>query len=279
MARALHGIAVLIVEDDPDGRELMALGLAAVGADVRSAESAEAALAVLADWRPHVILCDLQLPGIDGYTFLELLRANPRLRSIPAVALSGAYSNPIAEIPGASFDKLLRKPSKLPEIVLALATLAGSSEEPSVANDQPSSELRAVLEQLNTASGCRYTSLLLFDEDDTLRSLWTYDRDRPKQDPFPLGLPVHASYCVLVRDAGAMCTVEDAKQDPRTVNHPKRDELARYVGAPLFKPDGRMFGTVCCYDSAPRAIDQPTRDAVASAAREIEPWLVALLDE
>jgi CheY-like chemotaxis protein len=276
MARALQGISVLVVEDDLETRELLALGLEAVGASVRHAESAEAALEVLESWRPHVILCDIQLPGIDGYKFLELLRANPRLRSIPAAALSGTLGLSRATVPNATFQKLLSKPSRLPEIVLALATLAEAGPGPDPAPPAPSSELQAALKRLNAATPCRYTSLMLFGENDTLTSLWTYDRDRPKADPFPIGLPVHASYCVLVRDAGELTVIEDARSDPRTAAHPKRTELASYVGAPLFRADGTMFGTVCCYDEEPRKIPDSTREALTAAAREVEPWLIEM---
>ncbi len=276
MARALKGISVLIVEDDVETLELLALGLAAVGANVKKAGSAEDGMGLLESWRPDVILCDIQLPGIDGYTFLELLRANPRLRSIPAAALSGVLGIPREHVPRASFEKLLSKPSKLPEIVLALATLANAANA-ETAQPDTTTELREVLQRLNTASGCRFTSLLIFGENDAVRSLWTYDRDRPKLDPFPLGLPVHASYCVLVREAGEMCVVEDARTDPRTTEHPERDQLTRYIGVPLFGPDGKIIGTVCSYDAEPRPVAQKTRDAVAAVARDIEPWVLALL--
>ncbi|MBA3458004.1 MAG: response regulator [Deltaproteobacteria bacterium] len=277
MARALKGISVLVVEDDADTLDILALGLGAVGADVRTAASAEEALTMLEGWRPDVLLCDLQLPGVDGYRFLEVLRANPRLRTIPAAALSGVAGLPHEGRARATFEKFLRKPSKLPEIVIALATLCEHEKRPGAQTpERPSAELRSALAGLSTASGCRFTSLLRFAEDDTLTSIWTYDRDRPKIDPFPLGLPVHASYCVLVRDAGEMFVVEDATTDPRTADHSKRNDLARYIGVPLFRADGTMFGTVCCYDKEPHPISAETRDALAAAARKIEPWLGVL---
>ena len=278
MARALKGISVLVVEDDADTLDLLALGLGAVGADVRTAASAEAALTLLESWRPDVLLCDVQLPGVDGYRFLEVLRANPRLRTIPAAALSGVVDVPHEGRARATFEKFLRKPSKLPEIVIALATLCEHDPRPGVAAvpERPSTELRAALARLCTASGCRFTSLLRFAEDDTLTSIWTYDRDRPKIDPFPLGLPMHASYCVLVRETGAMFVVENAATDPRTADHSKRNDLARYIGVPLFRADRTMFGTICCYDKEPHAISAETRAALAAAALEIEPWLAEL---
>lgn len=276
MARALKGISVLVVEDDADTLDLLALGLGAVGADVRTAASAEAALTMLETWRPDVLLCDLQLPGVDGYRFLEVLRANPRLRSIPAAALSGIAGLPHDGRASATFEKFLRKPTKLPEIVIALATLCDHGPDAAAPAARPSAELRAALSRLSAASECRFTSLLRFAEDDTLTSIWTYDRDRPKIDPFPLGLPMHASYCVLVRDAGEMFVVENAATDPRTSDHSRRNDLARYIGVPLFRADRTMFGTVCCYDKEPHAISSETRAALAAAAREIEPWLAEL---
>jgi len=243
MASALKGISVLVVEDDPDTLDLLDLGLGAVGATVQTAASAEAALALLQRWRPDVVLADIQLPGVDGFEFLELLRANPRLRTIPAAALSGvaAHSHGYKR---AEFEKYLVKPTKLPELVIALAALASqdrSGDPASAPADRPGAKLRDALAQLNASSGCRYTSLLRFAEDDTLSSLWTYDRDRPRFDPFPIGLPVHASYCVLVRESGTMAVVENAKLDPRVATHPKREQLARYIGVHAGKHDDALL--------------------------------------
>ncbi len=255
MANALAGVSVLIVEDDADTLDLLALGLSAVGANVKTAMSAEVALATLETWRPNVILSDLELPGVDGYKFLELLRANPRLRMIPAAALSGTFGKPRDHVPHATFEKHLAKPSKLPEIVMALAQLF-QQDRPEVPAERPSGKLRDLLARLNAASGCRYTSLLRFSDHDTLSSIWTYDRIHPRIDPFPLGLPVHVSDCVLLRETGK--------------------ELGGYVGVPLVRTDGSMFGTVCCYDEKPRAIDAATRTKLTAAARALEPALVEL---
>ncbi len=272
MTSALKGVSVLVVDDDTDVLDMMHLGLGAVGAEVRIAATAEAALAILETWRPDVVLSDLDLPGVDGFEFLELLRSNPRLSDIPAAALSGA---PQRTSDTRRFEKYLSKPTRLPEIIIALATLA-RQERPERRSEHQSSELRAALARLNGASGCRFTSLLRFGEDDTLTSIWTYDRERPKIDPFPLGLPVHVSYCTLVRETGEMCVIEDSALDARVADHPKREQLACYAGAPLFREDGSMFGTVCCYDDKPHAVLQVTRDAIAAAAREVQPWLNAL---
>jgi CheY-like chemotaxis protein len=123
MASALKGVSVLVIEDDPDALDILSLGLGAVGATVQTAASAEAALAMLQHWRPDVVLSDIQLPGVDGFAFLELLRANPQLRMIPAAALTGVRV-PLGGQKPATFEKYLTKPTKLPEIVTTLAALA-----------------------------------------------------------------------------------------------------------------------------------------------------------
>jgi GAF domain-containing protein len=128
-----------------------------------------------------------------------------------------------------------------------------------------------VLAKANQATPCRYTSFLRVDTTDKLTSIWTYDRQHPAVDPFPLGLPVHASYAVLVREARATVAIEDTAADPRTTDLEQR--LACYVGVPLFRENGSVLGTLCCYDDVPRALGDATRKAVAEAAMELEPLL------
>ena len=61
--------AVLVVEDDQDLRDMLADVLTDEGFDVRTAAHGELALAMLEQWRPHVILLDLNMPVMDGWTF------------------------------------------------------------------------------------------------------------------------------------------------------------------------------------------------------------------
>lgn len=126
MVNALKGVSVLIVDDDPDLLDTLYLGIGAVGATVQIAASAEAAIALTANWRPDVVLSDIQLPGVDGFRMLELLRAQPRLRSLPAAALSGTTGDGkrLRSDGGPAFETYLAKPVQLRELVTALATLA-----------------------------------------------------------------------------------------------------------------------------------------------------------
>lgn len=81
---------VLIIEDDKFLRELLIRKLSGDGFDVKNAIDAEAAFAILAvaENKPNVILCDLILPGIDGFEILRRVKADPRTASIPVIVLS-----------------------------------------------------------------------------------------------------------------------------------------------------------------------------------------------
>jgi two-component system cell cycle response regulator DivK len=80
---------VLIVDDDPDTREMYIVGLSAVGCDATSAAESDAAF--LHAWRMHpdIIVTDLTLPGGDGWDLLGRLKQDPRTRDIPVVVLTG----------------------------------------------------------------------------------------------------------------------------------------------------------------------------------------------
>ncbi len=70
----LEGTHVLIVDDEPDARELLRVMLAQTGARVSEAESAADALRVYSEGRPDILLADLAMPGQDGYALLQAIR-------------------------------------------------------------------------------------------------------------------------------------------------------------------------------------------------------------
>jgi CheY-like chemotaxis protein len=78
---------VLVVEDNATNRKLMR-DILEIRFDVLEAYSAEEALVLLQDYRPDLILMDLQLPGMDGLTLTRILKQNPIFRAIPVVAVS-----------------------------------------------------------------------------------------------------------------------------------------------------------------------------------------------
>lgn len=81
-------VFILVIEDDKFLRELLVRKLSGEGFDVQNAIDAEAAFAILAERKPKIILCDLILPGIDGFEILKRIKADPRISDIPVVILS-----------------------------------------------------------------------------------------------------------------------------------------------------------------------------------------------
>jgi PAS domain S-box-containing protein len=125
---SLRGIRVMLVDDEPDARELLALGLEQSGAEVRAFGTAAEVQRELLAFRPHVLLADIEMPGTDGYTLLRELRAlAPEEGALtPAIAIT-AYAGTEDRIRAlsAGFDLHLSKPVQLPELRAAVARLAG----------------------------------------------------------------------------------------------------------------------------------------------------------
>jgi CheY-like chemotaxis protein len=88
----LDGTKVVVVEDDPDVAEMVAIVLRRHGAEVVTASAGGDALGILAEYTPDVLVCDIGLPDIDGYALLqrvrELEQASGR-RAVPSIALTG----------------------------------------------------------------------------------------------------------------------------------------------------------------------------------------------
>jgi CheY-like chemotaxis protein len=107
----LHGIRILIVEDDADSRELLRQIVTSFGATVRVAEEGHEALAIAAVWTPDLILADLRMPRMDGFTLLSRLRDDPRLCESRVVAVSAlATGADIKRTWLAGFDGHVAKP-------------------------------------------------------------------------------------------------------------------------------------------------------------------------
>ena len=80
--------SILIVDDNPVNLKLASEILTMEGYAVVSAVDAEEALQVLKGITPALVLMDIALPGMDGLTLTRQLKADPRLKSLPIVALS-----------------------------------------------------------------------------------------------------------------------------------------------------------------------------------------------
>jgi CheY-like chemotaxis protein len=107
----MAGEPILIVDDTPLNVKLLEALLEPAGYDVRSAANARETLAILASFRPRLILLDVQLPDMDGLELARRLRADPATRAISLVAVSShAQPGDAEKALAAGCDAYLTKP-------------------------------------------------------------------------------------------------------------------------------------------------------------------------
>lgn len=119
---------VLVVEDNPANMTLAVFLLQSAGHAVLSATSAETGLALARSERPHLILMDIQLPGMDGLEATGILKRDDVTRDIPVVALTAlAMKGDEERIRAAGCDGYIAKPIAYQEF---LATVAARLDAP-----------------------------------------------------------------------------------------------------------------------------------------------------
>ena len=126
----LAGVRVLVIDDEPDARELFRVILAQAGADVRTAGSARSALMMLDEWLPTVVVCDIAMPVVDGYAFVAQLRARPQDAGaeIPAAALTAyARLEDRERARAAGYQMHIVKPVDPRELTRSVASLSASA--------------------------------------------------------------------------------------------------------------------------------------------------------
>jgi two-component system, cell cycle response regulator DivK len=102
---------ILVVEDQPDNRQIIRDMLAPTEYEIIEVENGEQALAVVAKERPDLILMDIQLPVMDGYEATRRIKADPALRSIPIIAVTSyALSGEEMKARAAGCDEYVAKP-------------------------------------------------------------------------------------------------------------------------------------------------------------------------
>ena len=102
---------VLIIEDNPANMLLMVYLLKAFGHEPLEASSGMRGLALAAQSEPQIILCDLQMPGLDGYEIAHRLKADANLKSIPLIAVTAyAMVGDREKALAAGFDGYMAKP-------------------------------------------------------------------------------------------------------------------------------------------------------------------------
>ena len=108
---------VLVVEDNPDAAESLRLLLELSGYDVAVAGTGPDGVQIGREWRPEAVLCDIGLPGLDGYGVARSLRADPNTAHALLVAVTGyGQEEDRRKAREAGFDHHLVKPADPAEI-------------------------------------------------------------------------------------------------------------------------------------------------------------------
>ena len=84
---------ILVVDDNRDSADSLAMLLRLVGHDVRTVHDGRQALSMAATYRPDLVLLDIGLPGMDGFAVARHLRSQPELAGVVLVALTGYGSD------------------------------------------------------------------------------------------------------------------------------------------------------------------------------------------
>ncbi|HJZ67123.1 MAG TPA: response regulator, partial [Blastocatellia bacterium] len=126
----LDGLRVLIVDDEPDTLAMLEIMIGEFGAEVRCCSSAAEALVAMDDFKPDVVVSDIEMPGEDGYQLIAKIRARDRGRGAqtPAIALTAyARAEDRVRALAAGYQMHLAKPFEPAELAVVIASVAGRS--------------------------------------------------------------------------------------------------------------------------------------------------------
>jgi CheY-like chemotaxis protein len=128
----LRNLRVLVVDDEPDARDLLTEMLTNYGAEVKTCASAAEALQTLDKWRPDALVSDIGMPGEDGYDLLGKIRAREPERGghVPALALTAyARSEDARRVLAAGYQMHIPKPVESDLLAAAVASLTREGSE------------------------------------------------------------------------------------------------------------------------------------------------------
>lgn len=181
---------ILVIEDNPINLELMTYLLRAWGHEPVATADGEAGVAQARRERPDLIVCDIQLPGIDGYEVARRLKAEPVLAGVPLVAVTAyAMMGDRDRALQAGFDGHFAKPIDPAAFMAALSRfLPGASETPPAPPAAPpAQDQRSLPDSLRAPA----PGLVVLMVDDTEANL-----------SFKLSLLEPAGYTVLTASGG-----------------------------------------------------------------------------
>lgn len=119
---------ILLVEDNPHNRTVFETALRSRGHEITVAEDGQAALDALGGFTPDLVLLDLSLPKVDGWTVARAIRADPSRSAIPVVALTAhAMKGDRERALEAGCSGYISKPVSPRELVRTVASLVDAA--------------------------------------------------------------------------------------------------------------------------------------------------------
>lgn len=135
--------------------------------------------------------------------------------------------------------------------------------------------VRAAVIELNTLTGFRFTALYRFGEND-VSSVFFYDRLHPTVVTSP-EIPLISAYCSEVKTYGRPFCTTSSLSTAQTSAPPSR--VQSFCGVPLIDRAEEMFGTLCHFDFATRALDKPHIELMQSVAELLQEHDQFVLDK
>jgi PAS domain S-box-containing protein len=266
---SVHGVTVLVVDDEADVRDLVATILRTKGAEVTTAANADQAMELMLKTPPMVLISDIGMPGRDGYELVRELRKQPGSSGaqVPAIALTAYAREEDRRLAlEAGFQVHLVKPVEPAELLRVVSGLVQYMSRQSSPGERVNALQRAdmflkferllekqgiaeALRFLNSRTPHRFTGLYRFDSP-MLRSLHLVDSEAPECTK-GADTPLEESYCSIVGQTESTFTIEDARGDDRVRTHRAREKFLSYCGVLLRAEDGTPFGTLCHFDVVP----------------------------
>jgi signal transduction histidine kinase/CheY-like chemotaxis protein len=181
--------AVLVIDDDPQVREMVQFHLTRDGYEVIPAATGEEGLALAAERRPVAITLDILLPQMDGWAVLTALKADPALADIPVIFLSMVDEKNLGYAMGAA--DFLVKPVQKEALLKAVARHASTGTVLIVEDDAPTRELLRTMLQ---AAGLRTAEA----ENGQVALDWM-EQEQPALLVLDLMMPVMDGFTVIER--------------------------------------------------------------------------------
>ena len=142
-ASAVPPFRVVLVEDNPDLREMFAVAFELAGFDVRRASSGAEALGQIMSDRPDILVTDLAMPGLDGFALIRRLRERAETRRLPVLAVTGqGYADTEERVADCGGCGCVVKPCLPDELVGRARKLLEECHLPRVLQERPCARSR-----------------------------------------------------------------------------------------------------------------------------------------